>query len=134
MQFSPARAMFPNFNKVHATSSQNSVMSSYSTPRCFGVNLPFSASLNQVFSTYLQLCLHVSSTWYSFFYKTLLHSLRPTESSNSCLKCPPILLLPPRSWTHIAHSFLHLPLYIITSTYGSSLPSIIQFLGFCSTS
>lgn len=58
------------------------------------------ASLNQVFSTYLQLCLHISSTWYSFFYKTILHSLRPIESSNSCLKCLPIL--PPRSWTHSA--------------------------------
>lgn len=90
------------------------------------------SSLNQVFSTYPQLCLHISSTWYTFFYKTLLHSLRPIVNSNSCLKCS--LILPPRSWTNTAHSSLHLPPYIITFTYGSSLPSIIQFLGFCSTS
>lgn len=46
------------------------------------------ASLHQVFSMYLWLCLYISSTWYTFFYKALFHSSKLTGNSNSCLSVP----------------------------------------------
>lgn len=65
------------------------------------------------------------------FIKPYLHSLRPTVNSSSCLCVP--WFFHQEAGTYMAHSSLHPPPYIITSTHAS-LPSIIQFLGFCSIS